>query len=164
LKEHLLMNWDFFSDGTNRALTYLSRAFQKIRRLFEKKKPILINLTPHDVVIRQDDQDIIIPRSGKVARVRETERRSETVEGVDITDISYDKTVNLPDPQENTVYIVSVIVAFANRDRRDLVFPDGLHAYRDERGQIEAVPGLRRFCKPFEPARKLVDLFTFDGE
>ncbi|MBU6999649.1 MAG: hypothetical protein HXS41_06325 [Theionarchaea archaeon] len=96
--------------------------------------------------------------------MKETERRSEVIEGVDITEISYDKTVNLPCPQENTFYIVSVIVAFANKDRRDLVFPDGLHAYRDENGQIEAVPGLRRLCRPFEPARRIVDLFTFEGE
>ncbi|MBU7037454.1 MAG: hypothetical protein HXS52_05955 [Theionarchaea archaeon] len=158
------MSWDLFSDSTKQAFNLFSKVFQKVKSLFEKKKPVLINLTPHDVVIRQGEKDIIIPRSGKVARVKETERRSETVDGVDITDISYDKTVNLPDPQENTVYIVSVIVAFANKDRRDLVFPDGLHAYRDERGQIEAVPGLRRFCKAFEPARRIVDLFTFDGE
>ncbi|MBU6996587.1 MAG: hypothetical protein HXS42_02960 [Theionarchaea archaeon] len=158
------MSWDSFSDGTKLTFNYFSRVFQRIKRLFEKKKPVLINLTPHDVVIRQGSQDIIIPRSGKVARVKETERRSEVIEGVDITEISYDKTVNLPCPQENTFYIVSVIVAFANKDRRDLVFPDGLHAYRDENGQIEAVPGLRRLCRPFEPARRIVDLFTFEGE
>lgn len=132
--------------------------FQKIKSLFKKKKPILINLTPHDVVIRQNGENIIIPRSGKVARVKEREIHTETIDGVRVTDIYYDKTVNLPESSPYIYYIVSIVVAYANRHREDLVFPDGLNAYRDEKGQIEAVPGLRRIVEG--PGTKIVDLFT----
>lgn len=136
----------------------IPQVIQKIKSLLKKEKPVLVNLTPHDVVIRQNGEDIIIPRSGKVARVKETEIHTEIIEGVQVTDIYYDKTVNLPEPKDNIYYIVSIVVAYANRDREDLVFPDGLNAYRDEKGQIEAVPGLRRIVE--SPVTKIADLFS----
>lgn len=126
---------------------YLSKAVQKIRGLFKKEKPRLVNLTPHDVVIRQNGEDIVIPKSGRAARVRERVRGTKVVNGIRVTDICYDETLNLPEPEDNTFYIVSIVVAYANRDRKDLFFPDGLNAYRDEKGQIEAVPGLRRIVE-----------------
>ena len=141
---------------------YLSRALQKIKSLLKKEKPVLINLTPHDVVIRQNGEDIVIPRSEKVARVRETEIHTETINGVQVTDIYYDKTLNLPDPKDNTYYIVSIVVAYANCDRQDLVFPDGLNAYRDEKGQIEAVPGLRRVVEAPGATEKIARFFSLD--
>lgn len=141
---------------------YLSRAFQKIKSLLKKEKPVLINLTPHDVVIRQNGEDIVIPRSEKVARVRETEIHTETINGVQVTDIYYDKTLNLPEPKDNTYYIVSIVVAYANCDRQDLVFPDGLNAYRDEKGQIEAVPGLRRVVEAPGATEKIAQFFNLD--
>ncbi len=140
----------------------LSRAIQKLKSLFKKEKPILVNLTPHDVVIRQDGEDIVIPRSDKVARVKETEIHTETIDGVEVTDIYYDKTLNLPEPKENTYYVVSIVVAYANCDRQDLVFPDGLNAYRDENGQIEAVPGLRRIVEAPGATEKIAGFFTMN--
>jgi hypothetical protein len=147
-------------DRILRPLSYLSRALKKIRGLVEREKPKLVNLTPHDVVIRQNGEDIVIARSGKVARVKETEIHTETINGVQITDIYYDKTLNLPEPEDNMYYIVSIVVAYANRNRQDLVFPDGLNAYRDEKGQIEAVPGLRRIVETSGSAGKITDFFT----
>ena len=143
---------------------YLSRALQKIKSLLKKEKPVLINLTPHDVVIRQNGEDIVIPRSEKVARVRETEIHTQTIDGVQVTDIYYDKTLNLPEPKDNTYYIVSIVVAYANCDRQDLVFPDGLNAYRDEKGQIEAVPGLRRIVEAPGAAEKIAQFFNLNKE
>ncbi|MGD2247260.1 MAG: hypothetical protein PVF58_02565 [Candidatus Methanofastidiosia archaeon] len=140
-------------------LTIIKRTIQKIRGILEKERPVLVNLTPHDVVIRQNEEDIIIPRSGVIARVKETEIHTETIDGVQITDIRYDKTLNLPPPEENTYYIVSVVVAYANKDRNDLVFPDGLNAYRDEKGQIVAVPGLRRIVYALGTTEKISDFF-----
>jgi hypothetical protein len=154
MTEHSLL------DKILRPISYLSRAYKKIRGLLEKEKPKLVNLTPHDVVIRQDGEDIVIPRSGKVARVKETEIHTESIDGVQITDIYYDKTLNLPQPEDNTYYIVSIVVAYANRNRQDLVFPDGLNAYRDEKGQIEAVPGLRRIVEAFGASGRITNLFN----
>jgi len=104
----------------------------------------------------------VIPRSEKVARVRETEIHTETINGVQVTDIYYDKTLNLPEPKDNTYYIVSIVVAYANCDRQDLVFPDGLNAYRDEKGQIEAVPGLRRVVEAPGATEKIARFFSLD--
>lgn len=143
-----------------RPFHYLSRALQKIKSLIKKEKPRLVNLTPHDVVIRQSGEDIVIPKSGKVARVKEQERNTKTINGILVTDISYDETLNLPEPEDNTYYIVSIVVAYANKERKDLFFPDGLNAYRDEKGQIEAVPGLRRIVEAPSAAEKIADFFN----
>lgn len=121
----------------------------------------MVNLTPHDVVIRQNGEDIVIPKCGKIARVRETVMHKETVDGVEVTDICYNETLNLPETRENTYYIVSIVVAYANSDRQDLVFPDGLNAFRDEKGQIEAVPGLRRIVEAPGAPQKIAQLFNF---
>jgi hypothetical protein len=153
---------DSLRDRVLHPFRYLSKAFQKIKSLLKKEKPVLVNLTPHDVVIRQNGEDTIIPRSGKVARVKEEEIRTETIDGVQVTDIYYDKTLHLPEPRDNTYYIVSIVVAYANSDRQDLVFPDGLNAYRDEKGQIEAVPGLRRIVEAPGVTGKIAELFNFD--
>jgi hypothetical protein len=151
-------------DRVFRPLNIIKRYIRKIKGILEKEKPVLVNLTPHDVVIRQNKEDIIIPRSGVVARVKETEIYTETVDGVQVTDIRYDKTLNLPEPEENTYYIVSVVVAYANKDRNDLVFPDGLNAYRDERGQIVAVPGLRRIVYTPGTSEKISDFFKLSAQ
>lgn len=140
----------------------IPQILQKIKSFLKKEKPTLVNLTPHDVVIRQNGEDIVIPRSGMVARVKETEIHTETIDGVQVTDIYYDKTVNLPEPKDSIYFIVSIVVAYANRDREDLVFPDGLNAYRDEKGQIEAVPGLRRIVEG--PGATKIVLFNLKKE
>ncbi|MBU7019406.1 MAG: hypothetical protein HXS44_18010 [Theionarchaea archaeon] len=151
-------------DTISRPFHYLSRVLEKIRSLFKEEKPILVNLTPHDVVIRQNGEDIVIPKCGKIARVKETVMHKETIDGVEVTDICYNETFNLPEARENTYYIVSIVVAYANSDRPDLVFPDGLNAFRDEKGQIEAVPGLRRIVEAPGAPQKIARLFNFKKE
>lgn len=151
-----------FLDRVFHPINIFKRAYEKVKTLFEKERPVLVNLTPHDVVIRHNEEDIIIPRSGVIARVKETELNTEIIDGVQITDIRYDKTLNLPEPEENTYYIVSVVVAYANKDRNDLVFPDGLNAYRNDKGQIVAVPGLRRIVYVPGATEKIADFFNLN--
>lgn len=158
----MLMTKDSLLEKALQPFNYISRAVQKIKSFLKKEKPKLINLTPHDVVIRENGKDIVIPRSGKVARVKETVMHRETIDGVQITDICYNETLNLPGPRDNTYYIVSIVVAYANFDRQDLLFPDGLNAYRDEKGQIEAVPGLRRLVEAPGALEKIADFFKID--
>jgi hypothetical protein len=157
----MLMTPGSLIDKISRPFRYLSRAYKKIKSLLKKEKPILVNLTPHDVVIRQNGEDIVIPRCGKVARVKETVMHKETIDGVEVTDICYNETLNLPEARENTYFIVSIVVAYANSDRQDLVFPDGLNAFRDEKGQIEAVPGLRRIVESPGATERIAQLFNF---
>lgn len=54
-----------------------------------------------------------IPRSGSLARVEEENEVVGSVNGVPILCKTFGKIVGLPDPQENTYFIVSLIVAQA---------------------------------------------------
>lgn len=97
----------------------------------------LINLTPHAIVIVGNPAATIAP-SGTVARC--------SVKREKVADINYNgaqipvnKTVfgdveGLPEPKDNTFYIVSSIVAAACPYRNDLLITDD--AVRDDNGNI----------------------------
>ncbi len=86
------------------------------------EKVKLINLTPHDVhiighksfIIKDGNPHVVlkIPPSGVVARVRNKTFVIEQVEFeghvIDITDVKPIRIENLPDPQKDTYYIVSI--------------------------------------------------------
>lgn len=107
----------------------------------------LINLTPHAINIVHDDGTpvINIPPSGQIARC--AERFSAlppiNVDGVEISFISgfYGEAEGLPDPQPDTLYIVSGLVLSAAQ-RGDLVAPGPLK--RDSDGKPIGCVGLRR--------------------
>lgn len=108
----------------------------------------LINLTPHEIKIVDEKGDVklIIPPSGKVARVK---TRQEVVGRID--DIPVVKTVlegieGLPEPKEGHIYIVSSLVAQNVKDRDDVIAPDTSPqgVMRDEKGNII---GVKRFQK-----------------
>ena len=111
-------------------------------------KPKLVNLTPHPVVLIRDGGAIEIPPSGVVPRLREiVEDTGDTVEGVPIVRKGYGEIQGLPDPEPDTYYIVSALVAQAARarglGRDDLLIPDDL--VRDEQGRVI---GARRLARP----------------
>lgn len=95
-----------------------------------------VNLTPHP--IKLNDGRVFEP-SGKVARVSNefTEWDENCVCGVIYGDIE-----NLPEPQPDTLYIVSQMV-WNVCDRDDVVAPATGHPLckRNEKGFIESVPG-----------------------
>lgn len=98
-----------------------------------------INLTPH-VIILNDGTNI--PASGAIARISSsyTEFDDDKIAELKLTDIT-----GLPDSAEDTVYVVSGLVAQAAK-RQDVVSPATGHpdAKRDDRGQIVSVPGFVR--------------------
>ncbi|HDI51833.1 MAG TPA: hypothetical protein ENF45_04315 [Bacteroidetes bacterium] len=111
-----------------------------------------VNLTPHDINIYDSNNNLVatIPRSGKVARVT---MEQKTVGYIDVNGhkIPVKKTIygeieNLPDPQPNTIYIVSLLVLQAlGGTRDDVLAPDtGAGAVRDDQGRII---GTRNFIK-----------------
>ncbi|WP_347246160.1 hypothetical protein [Thermogutta sp.] len=105
----------------------------------------LINLTPHAICVRSGDQEVVIPPSGQIARVKVDYRPHEiiVVDGLSIP-VSLElkaEVEGLPDPQPNTRYIVSRVVLDACLERTDLMVPDTSRAIRDEKGNIVAVPG-----------------------
>ena len=95
-----------------------------------------INLCPHDIKL---NDGTVYPCSGTVARVSTsfTEFNEDC-----ICKVKYGEIENLPEPKDNTYYIVSALVLAAT-DRKDLIAPATSHpaVIRNEAGQIDSVPG-----------------------
>ena len=101
----------------------------------------LLNLTPHEVVCHVNDYvTITVAREILSARVA-----TETIAMPPIMDevgsfelpmfaTKYGNVENLPEPENNTYYIVSRMVKTASIDRTDLLVPSGL--VRDALGVI----------------------------
>lgn len=101
----------------------------------------IVNVTPHEIVVfDQEGKNVImrIPPSGIIARVTTTQQKVGEINGIPIFKTFYDKVENLPDPQPNTIYIVSSLVLQAlGGSRSDVVAPDtGTGAVRDSSGKI----------------------------
>ena len=94
-----------------------------------------INCTPH--IIRLNDGTEYEP-SGNVARVSSYHSDFEYNQ---ICRVVYGEVEGLPEPQENTIYIVSLLVLNAC-DRTDIVAPATSHpdVVRVD-GQVYSVPG-----------------------
>jgi len=106
-----------------------------------------VNCTPHDIVIFDAEGTKEIARfpaeKGREARVDEQDVNHGTLNGIEVKQRSYDKIIGLPEPDEDTYYIVSMIVLLANEIleppywRNDLISPDtGNGAVRNEKGMI----------------------------
>lgn len=109
----------------------------------------IINLTPHKITVITEDENLNphvheFPPSGTVARVASNQTEVMRVNTIPVVKTEFGEVENLPEPQEDTIYIVSSLVAQALAGKRsDIVAPDtGPTAYRDEEGRIVAV---RRF-------------------
>ncbi|WP_077616859.1 hypothetical protein [Caenibacillus caldisaponilyticus] len=110
----------------------------------------IVNLTPHSINLMPngaDGTEIIIPPSGTVARCATNRVQVGTVD-IDGVTISINRTQfgeveGLPDPQPDTVYIVSSLVAQAVKGQRvDVLIVDD--AVRDDQGRIIGARALAR--------------------
>lgn len=117
----------------------------------------MVNLTPHELVLMDESGEnevARIPVAGEAARVetRATQTGTVEIDGVSVPIVSteFGEVKNLPDPQDGTTYVVSIIVVQAVRGLRDdVVAPDtGPSAFRftdgPQKGQIK---GVRRFTR-----------------
>jgi len=111
---------------------------------------MLVNLTPHPIVVRTDNGDITFPASGQVARVtcRQELAGYVLLDGVQIPiqRTTFGQVEGLPEPQDGVVYIVSGLVMTALAGTRDdVVQPDTspAGAIRDADGRIIAVRGFQ---------------------
>lgn len=111
----------------------------------------VINLTPHPIVIRlgvDEKSDVTFPPSGVVARVAEKAVKPTRNEifGFPVAGKTVvDEVVNLPEPKEGVIYIVSGLVA-QNVSRSDVFSPatgPEDNAIRNEKGHIIAVTKLK---------------------
>jgi hypothetical protein len=96
----------------------------------------LINLTPHTLTIVGADGSTVrnIPPSGTIARCAVTRRQVGAVDGIPINRTDFGAVDGLPDPQPDTHFIVSALVAQAVPSRRDVLITDD--AVRDDAGRI----------------------------
>jgi len=101
----------------------------------------IMNLTPHPLNLMPAGPTgpvVTIPPSGQVARCATSRVQVDTitVDGVTIpvNRTQFGEVTGLPDPQPDTIYIVSAVVAQAVPDRTDVFIVDD--AVRDEQGRI----------------------------
>jgi hypothetical protein len=101
----------------------------------------LVNLTPHTInIVGGEGGSVAIPPSGKVARCATKTVPVGTAEGIALSRISYGEVVDLPDPEEGTLFVVSALARAAKPDRTDVASPGDL--VRDESGQPIGCRGL----------------------
>ena len=101
----------------------------------------IVNLTPHALNFMPEGPDgptVTIPPSGQVARCATSRVQVGTVTVDDIT-IPVNRTqfgtvTGLPDPQPDTIFVVSALVAQAVPERPDVFIVDD--AVRDDQGRI----------------------------
>jgi hypothetical protein len=116
---------------------------------------MVINLTPHEVVLVREDWGVSLsfPASGTVARCDtlreevdrinlETPNGGRSVLNFPITSVVFGDVTGLPDTVPGTRYIVSSLVAQALPGRTDLLVPDD--TLRDNHGRIIGCRALSR--------------------
>ena len=101
----------------------------------------IVNLTPHELNLMPKGPDgpvITIPRSGIVARctVDRVQVDTVTVDGISVpvNQTRFGEVFDLPDPQPDTIFVVSALVAQAVPERQDVFIVDD--AIRDDQGRI----------------------------
>ena len=96
----------------------------------------IINLTPHEISFVGENGEItlVIEPSGSVARVSVTTETIGECCGIPVTKTAYGIVEGLPEPQDDTVYLVSSLVATRVPDRGDVFIPN--ESVRDETGKI----------------------------
>ncbi len=113
-----------------------------IERLQEP--PVFINLTPHAFTLYNSDKSEVLmtlPGAPEMARVSQSYVEIPSVGGYPVFRSEYGAVTGLPDPQPNTYYIVSLVVAQRldadGIHRTDILVPDtGAGAVRNESGGI----------------------------
>ena len=100
----------------------------------------LVNLTPHAIHLMDDEKNILetIHPSGTLARVSVEDKQimpKGLIAPVPVVSREFGEVEGLPEPEKETLLIVSMIVAQAAGDlRSDLVSPG--HLVRDEQGRV----------------------------
>ena len=97
-------------------------------------KTQFINLTPHDVVFKKIDGSFETIKSSGIARVSTSFEVQRIVRGIIIGETTYSGITGLPDPQPDTLFIVSLPLLKAAPDRHDLVAPND--CVRNEQGLV----------------------------
>lgn len=101
----------------------------------------ILNLTPHTVNFLTDKGTVSIEPSGTIARVDTLTTEIGGYDGIPVKKISYGNLSGLPDSADDTIYLVSSLVAQAT-DRSDVFVPTDF--VRDDKGNITGARSLGR--------------------
>jgi len=105
---------------------------------------MFVNLTPHAIKVESPETGEVVsfPPSGVVARVSVGTIDCPNVQGFRRSVQVFGNVVDLPEPADGVVYIVSGMVLGRVTGRDDVVAPDtGRDAVRNGAGQIDYVKG-----------------------
>lgn len=105
----------------------------------------IVNLTPHAVMVDYPAGTATFPKpeTGKEARVEDDYQECGSLGPVPLYTVAYGAPKGLPEPQPNTYYIVSLLVAQACPERNDLLVPGP--SIRDEEGRVVGCTGLAKY-------------------
>lgn len=102
-------------------------------------KTNFVNLTPHTVnlINPKTNEKIIFFNSEGSVRVGMNSNYSLKKFGIPTGTVQYTELKGLPEPKENTIYILSLIAfnAAKEKGRKDVCFPAG-QMFRNKQGQI----------------------------
>lgn len=107
----------------------------------------IVNLTPHSIVLINDEDVWEIPASGIIARMLPIEEESSTtINGWPVTSApKYAGVIGLPSEPDGNLYIVSAIVGtnvdLSHPIKKFLIGPDTNRTVRDDNGKIIGVKG-----------------------
>jgi hypothetical protein len=104
----------------------------------------IVNLCPHPILVTGlAGGDVTLHPEPVSARVtQQSVHVGASEQGIALFETRYGETTGLPDPTPGTVYVVSALVAAANRHRRDLFCPNDL--VRDGSGNVVGCRSLAR--------------------
>lgn len=94
----------------------------------------IVNLTPHSIAFVKESGNLVIEPSGIIARVSTSTQVIGEIDGVPVTETVFGEVENLPEPQEDTVFLVSSLVAQRVTGRSDVFIPN--ESVRDSEGRI----------------------------
>lgn len=101
----------------------------------------IVNLTPHDVLVVDDDNRVLmnIPSSDLVARLKTQPVNVGRINGVPLVKHKCISFINLPVPDPGTMFLVSSLIQqFSSRG--DLIAPDtGPSCVRDNGRNVVAI-------------------------
>ena len=102
-----------------------------------------INCTTHVLnIIANDGEVIAVPPSGQVARVSTVRKQVMSIGNIPVFSVEFGEVENLPEPEPETVFVVSALVAQRVPEREDVFSPGEL--VRDESGQPIGCKGLSK--------------------
>lgn len=93
----------------------------------------IINLTPHEIVVINNNNKISFPPSGKIARINTNIIQVGEIDGIPLFQSEMTTVTGLPDPSVDTWYIVSMAIRSAMPNRKDILSPGEL--IRNDNGQ-----------------------------